>query len=444
MGDSPTNKIKAGTMAGTPPAAYRRDVIERLFVPLRTTSTWRLLVHTLLDVPIGMALFYPAVVLLTFSGLLLITLPLALPVLWALFLLARLASTVERSRLAALHGVALRDPVPVLQPGSLWNRLVQRVRSVPRWKEVGYCVLRLPIGIALAFPLVLLWCGSLAIAALPLYVRALPDDVAHFGLFEVGFGPAAFLMALAGMAGLVLLAPWATVLAGNLDAAFTAWLLGADTGAQLVARVTRAETSRVAAVDAAEAERRRIERDLHDGAQQRLVALAMDLGSARERFDTDPEGARTLVAEAHEEAKAALREVRDLVRGIHPVILEDRGLDAALSAVVARSPIPVTLQVDVRERPSPAVESTAYFVVSEALANVARHAGARQAQVAIARRGDRLIVEVRDDGVGGADPLLGTGLAGLSERVAGMAGTMTMLSPLGGPTTLTVELPCAS
>jgi len=311
-------------------------------------------------------------------------------------------------------------------------------------EEVGYCVLRLPTGIVLALPLVLLWCGSAAMATLPLYVQALPDDVAHFGLFDVSFGPAAFLVAVTGLAGLLVVAPWATVLAGKLDAAFTTWLLGADPGAQLVARVTLAETSRVAAVDAAEAERRRIERDLHDGAQQRLVALAMDLGSARERFDTDPEGARTLVAEAHEEAKAALKEVRDLVRGIHPVILEDRGLDAALSAVVARSPIPVTLRVDVRERPSAAVESAAYFVVSEALANVARHAGAREAQVSIARSGNRLLVEVRDDGVGGADPRLGTGLSGLSERVAGMAGTMTMLSPLGGPTTLTVELPCAS
>jgi signal transduction histidine kinase len=208
--------------------------------------------------------------------------------------------------------------------------------------------------------------------------------------------------------------------------------------------VTRLETSRAAAVDSAEAERRRIERDLHDGAQQRLVALAMGLGTARERLDADPEGGRQLVADAHEEAKAALKEIRDLVRGIHPVILEDRGLDAALSAVVARSPVPVNLTVDVAERPPAVVESTAYFVVAEALTNVARHAHATRAAVTIARAGDRLVVEVRDDGVGGARVDRGTGLQGLSDRVTALGGTMHLVSPDGGPTTLLVDVPCAS
>jgi signal transduction histidine kinase len=170
----------------------------------------------------------------------------------------------------------------------------------------------------------------------------------------------------------------------------------------------------------------------------------MDLGAARERLETDPDEGKALVAQAHEEAKAALKEIRDLVRGIHPVILEDRGLDAALSAVVARSPIPVELDIDLDGRPPTSVESAAYFVVSEALANIARHAHATRAHVGIARTGDRLVVEVRDDGIGGADPAAGTGLAGLVERVTGMGGTMDLLSPRGGPTTLLVELPCAS
>jgi signal transduction histidine kinase len=209
-------------------------------------------------------------------------------------------------------------------------------------------------------------------------------------------------------------------------------------------RAVRAESGRAAAVDSAEAERRRIERDLHDGAQQRLVALAMDLGAARERLDRDPAGAKVLVAEAHEEAKAALKELRDLVRGIHPVILEDRGLDAALSAVVARSPVPVELTVELTRRPPDHIESAAYFVVSEALANVARHASATRAAVSIATSADRLVVEVRDDGVGGADPGRGTGLQGLADRVRGLGGTFDVLSPEGGPTTVLVELPCAS
>ncbi|MDQ3737738.1 MAG: sensor histidine kinase, partial [Actinomycetota bacterium] len=139
-----------------------------------------------------------------------------------------------------------------------------------------------------------------------------------------------------------------------------------------------------------------------------------------------------------------LKDLRDLVRGIHPVILEDRGLDAALSAVVARLPIPVALDVDVDPRPPGAVESTAYFVVAEALTNVARHAHATRAQVAIARAGDRLVVEIRDDGIGGADASKGTGLQGLRDRVAGTGGSMYVISPAGGPTTISVELPCGS
>jgi signal transduction histidine kinase len=151
-----------------------------------------------------------------------------------------------------------------------------------------------------------------------------------------------------------------------------------------------------------------------------------------------------MVAEAHEEAKAALKEIRDLVRGIHPVILEDRGLDAALSAVVARSPIPVTLDVQLPSRPPAAVESTAYFVVSEALTNVAKHAHATRAKVSIARAGDRLVVEIHDNGQGGADADAGSGLRGLRDRVEGMGGSIFVISPNGGPTTVSVELPCGS
>src|SRR5262249_16738579 len=156
-------------------------------------------------------------------------------------------------------------------------------------------------------------------------------------------------------------------------------------------------------------------------------SLAMDLGRATERFDQNPQEAKELVAGAHVEAKAALADLRDLVRGFHPAILEDRGLDAALSAVIARSPVPVTLSLDVAERPAPAVESTAYFVVTEALANVAKHADASAATVTIARHGPRLAVEVTDDGVGGADPANGTGLRGLEERVAAVGGWMRVL-----------------
>jgi signal transduction histidine kinase len=431
-------------MVDADPGAYGGSMSERLLRPLRSASTWRALVHTVLDLPVGVGLFVPVVVLLQLSIALLITFPLALISISVLFGFARIAGRVERSRVAALHDLRLPDPIPPLAPGSWWNRFTQRLKSVPRWKEIGYCLLRLPTGAAFAVVTLVMWCGSAALLLLPLYTQAFPGDRAHFWLFDISFGPAAFGAALVGLTGLVAVAPWVTVLIGRLDVSLARLFLAPSPGAELAAQVTRAETRRAAAVETAEAERRRIERDLHDGAQPRLVALAMDLGAARQRLETDPEGGRQLVAEAHEEAKAALKEIRDLVRGIHPVILEDRGLDAALSAVVARQPVPVELTVDIGRRPPATVESAAYFVVSEALANVARHAQASRARVAIAQSSDRLIIEVRDDGIGGADPAGGTGLSGLAERVSGMGGTMDLLSPPGGPTTLLVELPCGS
>ena len=169
----------------------------------------------------------------------------------------------------------------------------------------------------------------------------------------------------------------------------------------------------------------------------------MGLGAARQRLESDPEGGARLVADAHEEAKAALKEIRDLVRGIHPVILEDRGLDAALSAVVARSPVPVTLDVAVAERPSATVESAAYFVVSEALTNVAKYAQATQASVAVKRVNGRVTVEVTDDGVGGADAAGGSGLRGLADRLAALDGTLALDSPAGHGTRLHAEIPVA-
>jgi signal transduction histidine kinase len=279
---------------------------------------------------------------------------------------------------------------------------------------------------------------------LPLVVGSLPGGTAKFGLFEIGPGPAALAMAVVGVLGLVLAAPWASLGIASLEGGLARRLIGSRSDKEVEAQLRDVERRRSAAVDSAEAERRRIERDLHDGAQQRLVALAAELGAARTKFDTDPEAARALVEDAHEEAKAALKEIRDLVRGIHPVILEDRGLDAALSAVVARSPVPVRLEVSLTPRPAAEVESAAYFVVSEALTNVARHAQATRAEVAIARAGNRLVIEVRDDGIGGADASVGTGLQGLRERVVGLGGDLHVISPPGGPTTISVELPCAS
>jgi signal transduction histidine kinase len=168
----------------------------------------------------------------------------------------------------------------------------------------------------------------------------------------------------------------------------------------------------------------------------------MNLGMARAQTTTVEE-AHQAIAEAHEDAKAALAELRNLIRGLHPAVLEDRGLDAALSGVAARMPIPVRLTVDVPRRAAPTIEAVAYFVVSEGLTNIAKHAQASQAEVFVQRTGDRLHIIVSDDGVGGADLARGTGLAGLAKRAGSVDGTFEIVSPPGGPTLLTVDLPCA-
>jgi len=405
---------------------------------------WRELAHVVLSLPIGTVTFAVVLTLVAGTAGLLATFLLAVPAAWLMFVISTGFSRFERHRFGALLGTELVDPVPPLAATTWLRRLVERLTSKPRWKEIGFHLAQFPLTVT-SFTLVIgVWGWSVALLGLPLYVRALPGDTAKFGLFEVALGPAAFGLAALGAVGLAIVAPWLTAAAVRLHVTLARRLLSTSAEVLLAQQLARAEDQRSAAVDSAESERRRIERDLHDGAQQRLVALAAGLGAAREKFDADPEEAKVMVASAHEEAKAALKEIRDLVRGIHPVILADRGLDAALSAVVARAPVPVTLDVVVDPRPGAATESAAYFVVSEALTNVARHAEATRAQVSIARSGDRLVLEVRDDGKGGADASKGTGLQGLRERVAGMGGTLHVISPTGGPTTISVELPCGS
>src|SRR5215510_11943211 len=223
-------------------------------------------------------------------------------------------------------------------------------------------------------------------------------------------------------------------------------LLGPGRREELAQRVESLARSRADLVAAADTERRRIERDLHDGAQQRLVSLAMNLGMARERFESEPEPVRQAIAAAHDEAVLALTELREFIRGLHPAVLSDRGLGPALSGLAARAPLPVRLRVDVPKPASPGVEAVAYFIVSEALTNVVRHAQATRAEVTVTRAGDVLRIDVTDDGRGGAVPSAGdgTGLRGLAQRAAAVDGTLNIDSPPGGPTVITAELPCES
>ncbi len=255
-----------------------------------------------------------------------------------------------------------------------------------------------------------------------------------------------------GFAVLAILFPVVPALArwsSRTDERLARRLLGPGRREELTQRVETLARSRADLVDAADAERRRIERDLHDGAQQRLVSLAMNLGMARERLDGESEPVRAALASAHDEAVLALTELRQFIRGLHPAVLSDRGLVAALSGLAARAPLPVKLQVDVPRPASAAVEAVAYFIISEALANVAKHAQASRAEVAVTRTGATLLIAVADDGRGGAafgrsDGVDGTGLRGLAQRAAAVDGTLSIESPPGGPTVITAELPCES
>jgi signal transduction histidine kinase len=255
-------------------------------------------------------------------------------------------------------------------------------------------------------------------------------------LFDIGLG-----VTLGGIAGLYISALLFTALA-RTDVHAATVLLGPSRQELLARKVADLTESRAGVVDAADAERRRIERDLHDGAQQRLVALAVNLGLAKATLKDLSDDARLVIEKAHYEAKEAIDELNSLVRGLHPAVLEDRGLDAALSGVAARAPLPVKLTVNLFSRSTPAVEAVAYFVVSEALANVVKHARASRADVTVERIGSTLLIVVADDGVGGADLSGGTGLSGLVKRVASVDGTFSLTSPVGGPTILSVELPC--
>ena len=313
-------------------------------------------------------------------------------------------------------------------------------RLAATWRQLGFHLLALVIG-GLGGALVLA-CWAAPVLAV-VYVAGSPPPTAT--------GAAAIVVA----SGLLLLAaPWIARWVTWADGAAARKLLGPSRHDDLAQQVESLARSRADIVAATDAERRRIERDLHDGAQQRLVSLAMNLGIARAGLTDIPAPARRAIAEAHHEAVLALSELREFIRGLHPAVLNDRGLDAALSGLAARAPLPVRLRVDAAARSSPSVEAVAYFTVSEALANIAKHAHATQAQVTVARTGDLLRIAVTDNGHGGAaipadlggaaPPGGGTGLRGLAQRAASVDGKLTVNSPPGGPTTITAELPCGS
>lgn len=341
-------------------------------------------------------------------------------------------AVLQRSRLAGLLGV--RIPPPPARAYDTWYRgLLGEARSPYTWRQFGYHLFALVVGGAGAALVAFAWSGGFLLATAPLHAWLALDRTDH--------APGLAGTSAAGV-GLVFAAPWLARGVAVLDVRVGHALLGPDRRAELARRVDALAQSRAGAVAAADAERRRIERDLHDGVQQRLVALAMNLGLARASHPDAPDALSEAIARSHDDAKQALSELRDVVRGLHPAVLDDRGLDAALSGIAARAPVPVRLRVDLPRRPPPAIEAVAYFVVSEALANVTKHARASRVEVTVRPVGDLLRVVISDDGRGGARPAGGTGLRGLAQRVASVDGTLGIDSPPGGPTTIEVELPC--
>jgi signal transduction histidine kinase len=423
--------------------------------------TWKETIHLLLNMPIGIATFTIVVTGFALGFGLLITL-IGIPILIAMLYVSRAMGWFERGRAKLLLDVDIPSPYRPDPTGDRWWRVpVSRMTDPATWTEIVYHLLLLPIGVLTFTVAFTFWVLGASLLFLPVYAWALPGPVhlfdawvkvtidaqPHIGVVGGSTGwvidmPVEYVVLVLIGAATLLLAPWVVRGLATANRALIRGMLGRD----VFERVQTLTDSRAAAVDLAAEDRRKIERDLHDGVQQRLVSLAMDLGRAKEKLDTDtdPEGAKELVGEAHEEAKRAITEVRDLARGIHPAVLTDRGLDAALSSLAARSAVPADVRVEVDERPPASVEAAAYFVVSEALANIAKHADATRADVTVRRSGDRLTVKVEDDGVGGALLVEGSGLAGLRDRVGALDGELHLLSPRGGPTVLMVEIPCAS
>jgi signal transduction histidine kinase len=398
-------------------------------------------VYLLLAMPMGILTFTVVVTGWSLALGLLITL-IGIPIAMLTVYVSRWMAWVERRRAALVLGEPIRGVYKPPATGRIIDRTKALFSDPSTWKDLAWHLLLLPVGIVDFVVVVTAWTVSFGLISIPAWWWALPEsDPTELGIFQVDSWGHAILAAAIGLLAL----PLAAALVRGTAAAsgsLSKLVLG-PSRSQLEERVEVLAQTRAGAVDAAAAELQRIERDLHDGAQARLVALALDLGMAEDRFDRDPEGARELVEKARAEAKLAMGELRDLARGIRPALLAERGLGEAIGALAARTPLPTSVQIDLDGRLPAPVELAAYFTVAEALTNAVKHAQARSAKVHLWRDDGRLRIEVRDDGHGGADPA-GHGLDGLHKRLAALDGTLAIASPRGGPTVLYAEVPCAS
>lgn len=400
------------------------SLLGSVYGPLGDQRVWFAGLYNLLGFPIAWA---AAVIILIGTVVSVGFLPLIFLLVPAILELLRRASGLERARARALLGVHVEPPESTDRADGFVDWIRQRIKDPVAWRALAYFVVLFGLG-NFAFVLtVMVVGGAVILATVPLWAEGVPGLIDYVPLI---------------VGGPVLLAIGPRVVLGV--AALTGRLAGALLGPAPELRIRELEGRRSSAVRVADVDRRRIEQDLHDGAQVRLTALALQIGLAREAV---AEGATTervaeLLDEAHTQAKQALREIRDLARGIHPAILTDRGLDDALTSMVGRLPVAIDLDVDISERPSPEIESIVYFVAAEAVTNAVRHSDSPTVALRVVRSEGEITVEVRDRGRGGADPEQGTGLANLRERVEATGGRMTVQSPEGVGTLVRAVVPC--
>jgi signal transduction histidine kinase len=402
---------------------------------VREPQSYRNLLYLALALPLGIGyVVVLAVGLSAGAGLAVILIGLAL--LLATLFAVRAMAAVERLLARTLLRIGIHPPIEG-GIGLSWRQRVQLwLRDPVTWKSLVYLLGKLPMGIIAAGLIGLIGFFSVVLTFGPIIVAFVP--VIFFGweisnpliaLLGVPLGIALFVSGLHLLNGLA----WIYGICARI-------MLGPST-VDLRERVEGLRDASARILAAADDERRRIERDLHDGAQQRLVALNVLLGVVETKLEKDPSSAAPLVARARQEATEAVKELRELARGIHPALLADRGLIAALEALAARAPFPVTIAGVPEQRLPAAVEATAYFITAEALTNVFKYANATKASVELVEDRGRLRVTITDDGVGGADPKLGTGLNGLYDRVAALDGRFMVSSPEGGGTAVIAELP---
>ncbi|MFE2872739.1 MULTISPECIES: sensor histidine kinase [unclassified Embleya] len=418
--DPPATRWRFGRALSS---TFQGFVLVFLSVPALALFICGIVFMALVPLGVGMVLFVPAILLL------------------------RATANLTRTAMTSWSGVPIAVPYRRRPPGKgvtgLWRRTRQLITEGATWRDLLWGLLYLPSSLLLAcFPMLLIVNGLHGVLMPFLWEVAYRHvDPQWYTFIKVdssqraGFAlPWGAIQVVVGLA----VAPWFA----RVNALWNRSLLAPTKEAELALRVQHLTESRTDAVDASAAELRRIERDLHDGAQARLVAMGMNLGAAEALLGTDPDAARILLAETRAASAKALHELRDLVRGIHPPVLSDRGLGDAVRAVALESPLDVNVKVALPARPELPLESAAYFAVTEVLTNAAKHSGGQHVEIDLTYQDGKLRITVTDDGVGGADLMKGTGLRGIERRLDTFDGTLALDSPVGGPTTVIMELPC--